>query len=138
MARRELVGGGSSKKFILHKPVVGIYRGMRTGLYEDSPLIDLEIDGVVETYYGKKALKSKLNGAEEGETLEIIFIGLKPNKAKPGQTYNDFTVNVIDDEPKVPAPKSAPKAAPKAGAKTTPKPKPAPKQVEESDEEVPF
>jgi hypothetical protein len=138
MARRELVGGGSGEKFLLKVPVVGIYRGMRTGLYEDSPLIDLEIDGVVKTYYGKKALKSKLGGAEEGETLEIIFTGLKPNKAKPGQTYNDFTVNVIDEDDEPEAPKTAPKPAPKS-AKTPPPPKKAaPKQTQPDDDEVPF
>lgn len=133
MARRE-VKGGSGEKFVLNQSVSGIFRGAREGQFgPDAPLVDIEVDGELKTYFGKTVLAQKLRGVEPGEVVEITFLGLKPGKK--GKTYNDFSVFVGEDEEPEQAPAPAPKSAPK------PAPKPAPKATTppaEGDEEVPF
>lgn len=134
MARRE-VKGGTGEKFALNVPVVGTYQGMREGQFgPDAPLVDIEIDGEIKTYFGKTVLAQKLRNVEAGEHIEITFLGLKPGKK--GKTYNDFSVFIGEDEA-APAPAPAPKPAAKSKAKPA-APKPAPAAPAGDDEEVPF
>lgn len=134
MARRE-VKGGTGEKFVLNQSVSGIFRGTREGQFgPDAPLVDIEVDGELKTYFGKTVLAQKLRGVEPGEVVEITFLGLKPGKK--GKTYNDFSVFVGEDDEPEQAPAPAPKPAPKAGKAKAGKPAPAPAQAE--DDEVPF
>jgi hypothetical protein len=153
MARRTATIS-SGEKFILNQTVEGTYRGMREGQYgPDAPLVDIEIDGEVKTYYGKVALARKLANVPEGVEVFITFLGLKAHPTQKGKTFNDFDVEWDDGEPETapatkPAPKTAPKpapAAPKATATTKPKPTPKPKPAPtappaeaKDDDEVPF
>lgn len=131
----------SGEKFVLNETVEGLYRGMREGQYgPDAPLVDIEIDGEVKTYYGKVALARKLANVPEGAEVFITFRGLKAHPTQKGKTFNDFDVEYDDGEPEGEAPKPAPripvatqasKSAPKA---VKPAPKPAMKQNDADDE----
>lgn len=134
---RKTAAISAGEKFVLNQEVHGIYRGSREGQFgADAPLVDIEIDGEVKTYYGKVALARKLANVPEGSEVWITFLGLKPHPSQKGKTFNDFSVEYDDGEGE-PAPKPAAKKTAAKPAAKKPAPKPAAQEPDE-DEEVPF
>lgn len=54
--------------------------------------------GDTVTVFGSKAIDTAMAGAVQGELIEIIFNGEK--KLKGGRRFNDYAVNVIEEDAK--------------------------------------
>lgn len=84
---------GDAWDFETNKVFRGVYLGREEGVGpNNSTIYNFEVDGAMKTVWGSTVLDTRLKNVQMGETVVIIYHGLKVSEKRKGSKYHDFEV----------------------------------------------